>query len=113
MHEIGVLFEVARTVEQFAKENDVQKIETLVLQIGELSSMIPKYMKMLYPAAIEDTILLGSKLEIEILPANALCKVCKKVFNLIDNNGICPICGKKNYEILSGKEFFIKQILCC
>lgn len=113
MHEIGVLFEVIKSVERFAKENDVEKIETLVLQIGELSSMIPKYMKTLYPAAIEDTILQGSKLEIEILPANGLCKDCKKVFNLMENNGICPICGKKNFEILSGKEFFIKEIVCC
>jgi len=113
MHEIGVLFEVVKSVEQFAKENDVEKIETLVLQIGELSSMIPKYMKTLYPAAIEDTILVGSKLEIEILPANALCRDCNKVFNLMENKGICPICGKKDFEILSGKEFYIKEIVCC
>ena len=113
MHEIGVLFEVVKSVEQFAKENDVRKIETLVLQIGELSSMIPKYMKTLYTAAIEGTILEGSKLEIEILPANALCQVCNKVFNLLEHKGTCPICGKKNIEILSGKEFFIKEIVCC
>jgi len=113
MHEIGVLFEIVKSVEQFAKENHVEKIETLVLQIGELSSMIPKYMKTLYPAAIEDTILEGSKLEIEILPANALCRECNKVFNLMENKGICPICRKKDFEILSGKEFYIKEIVCC
>ncbi len=113
MHEIGVLFEVVKSVERFAKDNDVEKIETLVLQIGELSSMIPKYIKTLYPAAIEGTILDGSKLEIEVLPANALCQNCRKVFNLVTNNGACPLCGKKNFEILSGKEFFIKEIVCC
>lgn len=113
MHEIGILFEVVKSVEKFAKENDVEKIETLVLQIGELSSMIPKYMKNLYPAAVEGTILEGSELEIEILPANALCKDCRKVFKLVENSGICPKCDTKNWEMLSGKEFYIKEILCC
>lgn len=112
MHEIGVLFEVVNTVEKFAKKNDVTKIETLILQIGELSSMIPKYMKNLYPMAVEGTILKDSELEIEVLPANALCKDCNKVFNIISNKGICPNCTSKSCEILSGKEFYIKEIVC-
>jgi len=112
MHEIGVLMEVVNTVERFAKENEVVEIATLVLQIGELSSMIPKYMQTLYPAAIEGTILKGSQLKIEILPANALCKDCNKVFNLLKDKGVCPTCLTKNWEILSGKEFFIKEIVC-
>ncbi len=113
MHEIGVLIEVIKSVEKIAKENEVEKIESLVLQIGELSSMIPKYMKTLYPMATEGTILEGSNLEIEIIPANGLCKDCKKVYNLMDSNGKCPRCGNKNFELLSGKEFFIKEISCC
>lgn len=112
MHEIGVLFEIIKTVENFAKQNDVKKVETLVLQIGELSSMIPRYMKNLYPATIEGTILQGSELEIEVLPANALCKGCNKVFNLVSNNGICPKCETKDWELLGGKEFYIKEIVC-
>ncbi|KLE15547.1 hydrogenase maturation nickel metallochaperone HypA [Clostridium sp. C8] len=112
MHEIGVLFEIIKTVENFAKQNDVKKVETLVLQIGELSSMIPRYMKNLYPATIKGTILQGSELEIEILPANALCKECNKVFNLVSNNGICPKCETKDWELLGGKEFYIKEIVC-
>lgn len=112
MHEIGVLFEVVKSVERFARENEVEKIQTLVLQIGELSSMIPKYMHSLYPAAIEGTILEGSNLEIEVLPANALCHNCKKVFRFLEHPR-CPSCSTKDYEILSGKEFFIKEIVAC
>lgn len=113
MHEIGVLFEIVKSVEQFAENNEVTEIHTLVLQIGELSSMVPKYLKNLYPAAVEGTILDGSELEIEILPANGYCKDCRKVFKLVINKGICPICRTKNWDLLSGKEFYIKEILCC
>jgi hydrogenase nickel incorporation protein HypA/HybF len=112
MHEIGVLIEVVKSVERFAKENDVEKIESLVLQIGELSSMIPKYMKTLYPGAVEGTILEGSELKIEILPANGLCKECNTVYHAVSSKGICPSCNSKNMELLGGKEFYIKEIEC-
>ena len=78
-----------------------------------LLPLIPKYLKNLYPAAVEGTILDGSELEIEVLPANGLCKDCNKVFNVVINKGICPNCDTKNWELLSGKEFYIKEISCC
>ena len=113
MHELGVVIEVIKSVENFAKRNEVTKIDTLVLQIGELSSMIPKYIQACYPAAVDGTLLQDTKLEIEILPGNAICKECNKVFNLIENNSKCPDCGSKDLEILCGKEFMIKEIIAC
>ncbi|MBL8967680.1 MAG: hydrogenase maturation nickel metallochaperone HypA, partial [Spirochaetaceae bacterium] len=41
MHELGVVIEIVKTVEDFAKANGVTKVDTIVLQIGELSSIIP------------------------------------------------------------------------
>ena len=113
MHELGVVIEVVRTVEEFARNNGVTKIDTLVLQIGELSSIIPQYVEACYPAAVDGTLLQETKLKIEILPGNAICKKCNKVFNLIENNNTCPNCGSKDREILCGKEFMIKEIIAC
>ncbi len=110
MHELGVLLEVVEQVKQVAAENDVQKIEKLVLQVGELCSMIPRYMKQLYPAAVDGTILEGSQLVIETIPGNGKCHSCGEVYNLLEGHGICPSCGKKEFEMLSGDEFFIKEI---
>lgn len=113
MHELGVVFEVVKSVEKFAQNNSITKVEKLVLQIGELSSMIPKYIEDCYPVAVDGTILQDTKLEIEILPGNALCKNCNKVFNVMKNNKICPNCACDAWELLSGKEFFIKEIVAC
>lgn len=91
----------------------MESIDTLVLQIGELSTIIPKYIEDVYPAAVDGTMLQDTKLKLEILPGDGLCKDCKMVFNLIKNNCICSNCGNKNWELLSGKEFFIKEIIAC
>jgi hydrogenase nickel incorporation protein HypA/HybF len=113
VHELGVVIEVVKTVGDFAKKNNVQQIQTLVLQIGELSSMVPKYIEDCFPMAVEGTLLQNTELKIEILPGNALCTGCKKVFNLLANAEACPTCGAKNWEIVSGKEFVIKEIVAC
>jgi hydrogenase nickel incorporation protein HypA/HybF len=68
LHELGVVIEVVKTVEGFAKANGVTKIDTLVLQIGELSSIVPKYVEDCFPCAVDDTILRDTKLRIEVIP---------------------------------------------
>ncbi|MGO5093024.1 hydrogenase maturation nickel metallochaperone HypA [Clostridium sp. LCP25S3_F10] len=113
MHEVGIMIEVIRNVENFARINRLTKIDTLVLQIGELSSVIPRYIEACYPAAVDGTLLQDTKLKIEILPGNAICKKCNKVFNLIESNNKCPNCVSKDWEILCGKEFMIKEIVAC
>ena len=111
MHELSVVLEVVKAVEKVAKEQNLTEIETLVLQIGELSSMIPRYVEACFPMAADGTILEHTKLEIEILPGNGLCKDCNKVFNLLANNQICPHCSGRRWELLSGREFYIKEIV--
>lgn len=113
MHELGILISAIETVEAFAKKNGVTNIQTLVLQIGELSAVVPKYLEDCYPAAVAGTMLQETALKIEILPGNGICKSCSHVFNLIANHDTCPDCGSTDWEILCGKEFLIKEIVAC
>jgi len=113
LHELSVVIEVVKTVEEFARENGVTRIEKLVLQIGELSSMIPQYIEDCFPCAVDGTSMVDTKLEIEILPGDARCRPCGAVFNLIANEGVCPACGRKEFDVVSGKEFLIKEIVAC
>ena len=43
MHEIGIVRQVLRTVEEFAKENDITEVSEIVLDVGEVSQVIPEY----------------------------------------------------------------------
>ena len=111
MHELGVVMEVVQTVVRFAGENGITEIDTLVLQIGELSAMIPRYIEAVYPAAADGTLLEKTNLRIEIIPGNGKCRQCGTIMNLAENKGSCPKCGSCRMELLSGKEFMIKEIL--
>ena len=113
MHELGIIAEVVRIVENLAREQQLKTVETLVLQIGELSSVVPYYVEQCYPAAVYGTMLENTRLEIEVLPGNGRCRSCGTVFNVLENHKICPGCGGTAWELLGGREFMIKQIVAC
>jgi len=110
MHELGIMFHVVKKVEAIVRENRLTEVEALVLQIGELSPVVPHYIRACYPAAVDGTIMQNTRLEIETLPANARCKSCGQVYNLIEQRKVCPSCGAEEFEILCGREFNIKEI---
>lgn len=111
MHEITILVQLVNMVEREAKANHIaEKIDTIVVQLGQLSSIIPKYLTEYYPNVTEGTKLNGSKLIIEMIPGNGLCHHCNKVFGIVVHKGKCPICGGDDWEMLSGKEFILKEI---
>lgn len=111
MHELGIMIEVAKQVERAAKLNKVKRVEKVVLQIGELSTVIPYYVRDVWPAAIDGTSLEGTKIEIETIRATGRCKACHVVFELVPNQGQCPHCRARDFEEVGGREFLIKELV--
>ncbi|MEA4895346.1 MAG: hydrogenase maturation nickel metallochaperone HypA [Oscillospiraceae bacterium] len=110
MHELGIVMEIVRVVDELAKEQGITEVETIVLQIGELSPVVPRFIEECYPAAVDGTFMENTKLEIEMMPGNGICKECSTVFNVLASDGRCPKCGSKSFDILSGRDFYIKEI---
>ena len=111
MHELGVVFEIIKTVEKVAIEQNIEEIDTIVMEVGELSSIVPMYLEECFPAAIDNRLRFkNTKLKIEIIPGEAKCLQCSKVFNVVENKGYCPECNSFDKELLRGREFIIKEI---
>lgn len=111
MHELGIVIQIVRQLEAYMSEHDIQRIDTVVLEIGELSSVYPKYIEDVYPIAVEKTRLRDTKLQIDILPGIGKCQACTFVYNLVENRNQCPRCMSKAFSVISGREFMIKQIV--
>ena len=110
MHEIGVVRSMVKTITDFAEQNDIKEVAEIVLDIGELSLVIPKYVEEIYPVVVEDTWLKEAKLVINIIPGLAEYDECNEVFNVIEHEGYCPNCGSFEKTVLSGKDFLIREI---
>ena len=110
MHEVGVIRQVVRTVEDFAKENGITEVSGIVLDVGELSLVIPKYVEDIYQITVKGSILENAELTINVIPGMAECDECDEIFNVIEHEGYCPKCGSFEKQILTGKDFLIREI---
>ncbi|MGL4762245.1 MAG: hydrogenase maturation nickel metallochaperone HypA [Sarcina sp.] len=111
MHEIGVVYEVIKIVDRFAIENNITKVDKIVLEVGQLSQAIPRFIEECYPVAVDETEYEDTKLEIIVLPAEGKCKECGEIYEVIKHRKVCPRCGNENYDLISGQEFNIKEII--
>ena len=111
MHELGVVFHIIEQVESVAKDNDVQKIHSVTLKLGEVSTVIPDYLTNCWNwARKKHELLTEAELLIERIPAVTFCKNCRRNYDTMSHGKICPHCGSSHTYLMQGNEFLIKEI---
>lgn len=111
MHELGIVYEVIKVVDQVVKDNQLTRVEKIVLEIGQLSQAIPRFIQECYPAAVDQTAYEDTKLEIISVEAIGQCHVCHTEYNIITQHKICPSCQSTSFKLIQGQEFNIKEIV--
>ena len=73
MHELGVLCQVVRIVDQAARKNRIRRIKAVTLSVGEESGYLPVFLEKLFPVAIERVpVMNGARLQIEMAAGRSL-----------------------------------------
>lgn len=111
MHELGIVFHIVKTVENIAQENQAEKVGKVVLQIGEVSTIIPHYLQDCWKWKCSKSELMdGCELEIETIPAITFCEDCEETYGTVEHGKICPYCGSEHTYLVQGNEHQIKEI---
>lgn len=111
MHELGVTLYVIRDVKKVAIENQVDQIDFVTLEIGEVSGVIHEQLIDCWEwAKKREPITQKATLSIETLEAVTFCEDCQGEYRTVDHGKICPLCGSERTYLLRGNEFNIKEI---
>lgn len=111
MHELGILSSMLKTLENIMEEENLTHIDKIVLQVGEISGIVPDYLEYCFPAAVYKTKFEDMKMEMEIIPGYVKCGYCSEEFNALKNDRKCPKCGATdNMSPIMGQDFLIKEI---
>ena len=113
MHELGIVFEIQKRVSAVALENglELRDIASVVVEVGEASTIVPRYLKECWPAATDGTEMESATLEVEVIVAEVECKKCGNVYEYLKNNRVCPKCSAWECVMVTGQEFNIKEIV--
>lgn len=111
MHELGIVFYIIRDVKKVAEENGCPHVSKVVMNIGEVSTVIPDYLTDCWDWAVaKEDVLKGCKLEVKVIPAVTHCDGCGKEYPTVEYGKTCPRCGSGNTWLLRGNEVEIKEI---
>lgn len=111
MHELSYMARMVNTAISAAHENNIKRIGSMEIAVGEMTGLVPEYLEHYYPAATEGTVLEGSKLIIDFCPVKARCQDCGNEYAPSRENSYkCPACGSVKASILSGREFDLVRL---
>jgi hydrogenase nickel incorporation protein HypA/HybF len=111
MHELSIIQSILdSTVAAVQERGGNDAVESVEIQVGELAGIELSTLEFLWPAAVGDTLLAGSALQIERIPGKASCSDCATAFAIRHFFEPCPSCGSHFLNIIQGEELRIKSI---
>lgn len=113
MHELPVINSILRIVLEHAKKNSVEKVVSISLRIGEITDLVDEWMQRYFDYVSKNTIAEGAKLKIERSPVIFQCDACRNTFRVQIGeigNVLCSACGDGDVKLISGREYYIKDI---
>ncbi len=110
MHEIAMVEDVLRIVEEVAGENGMNRIDKVNVVIGEYLMVKPSLFEFAFMAAREGTRAAGAGLTIETEKVKLECPGCRHRYSPPNINFNCPRCSNPSPLIIKGKEMYVKSI---
>jgi hydrogenase nickel incorporation protein HypA/HybF len=106
MHELAIVHGI---VESVTERSGGGRILRIVLEIGELATVLPEALRFCFALAAEGTLAEGATLDILRIEGLARCLQCGAQTPMPRPYGQCP-CGSTNLEFLRGDELRIKEM---
>jgi hydrogenase nickel incorporation protein HypA/HybF len=107
VHEASIALAIVDELCERAEREHLERIASVYLRVGVLTSVVPDALQFAWDAAIDGTVATGSRLEIESVPLTIGCAVCECERTIAGTLPVCPQCGTTSMEILGGRELLI------
>ena len=111
MHELSIANELVETAAEAASAAGASKVNVVHLRLGLMAGVVKSSLEFCYDLAAQETLLEGSRLEIEQLPVEIFCPTCQQVVELPSVQWFhCPRCDTPSADIRQGKELEIESL---
>lgn len=110
MHELSIVISIIDIAEQTAKANDINKIQSIELEIGTLAGVEMDAFDFAWNSAVKNTVLSEARREIHHKKGRSKCLACDFEFEVDTVFDTCPKCGQYFNHLLSGRELRVCSI---
>ena len=119
MHEVSVMSSILESVLEELKKHRVQKVDEVLLTIGELTFLGEDQLRFAFEVLTKGTILEGSVLTIDHEPVEVRCTACgyqgeaehlqDEVYHTQVPTLNCPRCGQR-VEVTRGRSCLVRSV---
>lgn len=110
MHEMSLAEGIIQLVEDTARRENAQRVKTVVLEIGKLSSVEPEAIRFCFDVVTKNGVADGAALEIVDVPGSGWCMPCGATVAMAELYGACPQCGSHQVQPTGGTEMRVREI---
>ncbi len=110
MHELSIAQALVDQVEEARRANNGGKVVSVRIRIGEWQQVVPEILTGYFDYLAQDTLLEAARITIDTVSATARCYDCDHVFPVPDILLVCPDCGFRSCELLTGKELELIEV---
>ncbi len=108
MHELSIALSIVEGATEEAQKHGGAKVEAVHLKLGQLSGVVKDALLFSYDLACEGTLLEGSRLVIEEIPAMVFCSRCNVRQPIASiQNFSCSVCETPTADVVEGRELLI------
>ncbi|MDJ0649385.1 MAG: hydrogenase maturation nickel metallochaperone HypA [Xenococcaceae cyanobacterium MO_188.B19] len=111
MHEVSMMQNTLDIAIAQAQQKGATKIESLTMNIGELSGVIPEALEFAFEVLIPGTIAENASLEIKTIPVVCHCQKCDRNFQPDNYIYECPECEEISTNIIKGRELELAHLV--
>lgn len=110
MHEMSLAEGVLQIIEDYREREPFSAVRSVVLEIGELSTVEVESLRFCFDAVVRDSVAQGAVLEIQRVPGTAFCMPCGKSITIQTLYDPCPECGSYQVQPTGGTEMRVKEL---
>jgi hydrogenase nickel incorporation protein HypA/HybF len=109
MHELSIAVGIVEAVIGEAEARGLGTVSSVYVRLGVLSGVNRDALLFSYPIACEETVLCGSRLEIEDVPVTITCISCRTESPAAAPYHLqCPSCGGFDTRVVQGRELELR-----
>ncbi len=110
MHEMSLAEGVLQLVEETARRENARRVKTVVLEIGQLSTVEPAALEFCFAAVAAQGVAGAARLVIIAVPGTGRCMECGLAQPMAELFGVCPECGSHRLQPTGGSEMRVREI---
>jgi hydrogenase nickel incorporation protein HypA/HybF len=107
MHELSIAQAVFEIASRHAQGRQVHRVE---VRVGHLRQVVPDALAFAFELVCAGTVLEGSELAIEEVPAHGRCRACGARTTMDAFPLQCARCGDLDMELLGGEELLVDAL---